>query len=100
MQAENYDPQKSPTGTPVGRQTLADVDVAVAECDKIIKLGSEEMRARLSSGGAINPKLLRELSRASMQRSKLVMRRITLLVESGDSMAMELIEKLMKVKVK
>lgn len=89
-----------PKGTPVGRQSIGEVDAGLAECEKTIKACSDAIRARLTSNGAIPPAVLRDLARANAQRSKLVMRRISLLLDAGDAAATELIEKLLKVKPK
>jgi hypothetical protein len=86
--------------TPIGRMPLSDVDVALADCDKTIKGHSETVKAKLAGNASIPPIVLRELSRANAQKSRLAMRRISLLVESGDAAAMDLLEKLMKVKPK
>jgi hypothetical protein len=84
--------------TPIGRLTLPEVDSALAECDKTIKTHSETVKAKLTSNASIPPAALRELSRANGQRARLTMRRIVLLLESGDSAVVDLIEKLVKVK--
>lgn len=97
-QAQNK--EHRPKGTPIGRQTLAQVDVGLTECDTVIKTCSDTVRAKLGTSSTIPPNLLRELARANAQRGKLVMRRIMMLVESGDPIASDLIDKLLKVKPK
>lgn len=82
-QAEKEQTTQRPKGTPVGRQTLAEVDAGLSECDKVIKSCSDAVKARLGGTGSIPPQLLRDLSRANVQRGKLMMRRISLLTESG-----------------
>ena len=89
-----------PKGTPVGRQTLVEVDVGLAECEAVIKTCSDAVKSKLGTNGSIPPNLLRDLARCNAQRYKLVMRRITLLMEGGDSVSQELLEKLLKVKPK
>ena len=89
-----------PTATPIGRKTIAEVDIALADCDKVIKSASDAVRSRLASNGSIPSQVLRELARANAQRSKLILRRIVLLIETGDASALEHIEKLLKVKPK
>lgn len=98
IQSENTETR--PKATPVGRQSIAEVDAGLAECEKVIKSCSDAVRTKLAGNGAIPPAVLRDLARANAQRSKLVMRRITLLLEIGDATAAELIEKLLKVKPK
>jgi hypothetical protein len=89
-----------PRGTPVGRQTLAEVDAGLAECEAVIKLCSDAVKIKLGINGSIPPNLLRDLARSNAQRQKLVLRRVTLLLESGDTISQDLIEKLMKIKPK
>jgi hypothetical protein len=87
-----------PKPTPIGRLTLSEVDAALADCDKTVKACSETVKSKLSGNAAIPTKVLRDLSRANAHRGRLVMRRITLLIDGGDAAAMELLERLMKVK--
>ena len=84
--------------TPIGRLPITEVDMALADCEKIIKSHSDTVKAKLAGNAAIPANVLRELSRANAQKAKLIMRRITLLIESGDSAAMELVDKLVKLK--
>lgn len=92
--------ENRPKATPVGRQSIAEVDEGLSECEKVIKTCSDAVRAKLAGNGAIPPAVLRDLARANAQRTKLVLRRITLLLESGDPGASDLLEKLLKVKPK
>jgi hypothetical protein len=87
-----------PKGVPIGRLTLPQIDAALADCDKAVKAHSETVKVKLAGNAAIPTSVLRELSRANTQRARLVQRRITLLIEAGDGAAMDLIEKLMKLK--
>ncbi len=100
QQAEGQSPVQRPKATPGGRQTISEVDQALAECEKVIKTCADAVRAKLAGNGAIPPAILLDLARANAQRTKLVLRRITLLLESGDSSASDLLEKLLKVKLK
>ena len=84
--------------TPIGRLAFTEVDKALAECEKTIKNHSDTVKAKLAGNAAIPGNVLRELSRANAQKAKLVMRRISLLLESCDQAALELVEKLMKIK--
>jgi len=88
-----------PKGTPIGRLSLPQVDASLTECDKTIKSHSETVKAKLASNAAIPTPVLRELSRANAQKARLVHRRISILIEAGDTAAMELVEKLLKVKL-
>jgi hypothetical protein len=82
----------------IGKLAILDVDKALTDCEKTIKLHSETVRAKLSINAAIPGTILRELSRANAIKSRLVMRRIALLVEAGDQAALDLIDKLIKLK--
>jgi hypothetical protein len=94
-------PQKEATekATPIGRMIIGEVDVALSECDKTIKACSELVKAKLATNSALPTNVLRDLSKANAHKGKLMMRRITLLIDSGDASVMELMEKLMKVKL-
>jgi hypothetical protein len=100
ISTENHETTKplKPKGVPIGRLTLSQIDAALLECDKTIKAHSETVKAKLPASVTIPTSVLRELSRANTQRSRLVQRRITLLIESGDGPTMELIDKLLKLK--
>jgi len=96
--------QKSPkepteTATPIGRMSIGEVDIALADCDKTIKTCSDLVKAKLASNAALPTSVLRDLSKANAHKGKLMMRRISLLIESGEASAMELLDKLMKVKL-
>lgn len=84
--------------TSIGRLPLAEVDMALVACEKNIKIHIETIKVKLNNNAAIPPTVLRELSKGNSQKSRLMMRRIALLVESGDSAVIELLDKLMKVK--
>ena len=87
--------EKTPS---IGRMSLTEVDVALMTCEKNIKSHVETVKAKLTSNASISPEVLRELSKGNSQKTRLVMRRIALLIESGDAAALELLDKLMKVK--
>ena len=84
--------------TSIGRMPLAEVDMALLVCEKNIKTHIETIKVKLTNNAAIPPTVLRELSKGNSQKSRLMMRRIALLIESGDSAVLELLDKLMKVK--
>jgi len=83
--------------TPIGRMTIAEVDVAIADCDRVITTNNATVKQKLTANAAIPPAVLRDLSRANSQRGRLVMRRISQLLEVGEPAAMDLIDKLLKV---
>lgn len=78
--------------------TLSEVDGALAVYDKSIRMNTELVKSKLAAGGAIPSEVLRDLSVANKQKARLTMRRIALLIETGDAGVMELIDKLCKFK--
>jgi hypothetical protein len=87
--------EKVPT---ISRLSLPEVDAALSTCEKSVKQHIETVKAKLTANASIPPTVLRELSKFNSQKSRLMMRRIALLIESGDSTVMELLDKLMKIK--
>jgi len=83
--------------TPIGRMTIAEVDAAITDCDRIITTNNATVKLKLTANAAIPPAVLRDLSRANSLRGRLVMRRISQLLETGEPAAMDLIDKLLKV---
>lgn len=92
-------PKQSGQTPTIGRMSLGDVDVALADCEKTIKSHSEIVKSKLACNGSIPSTVLRELSRANAQRGRLMMRRIALLIDTGDAAVVELLDKIMKIKV-
>jgi len=78
--------------------SLTEVDGALAVYDKTIRMNTELVKTKLTSGGAIPSDVLRDLSIANKQKARLTMRRIALLIETGDTAVMDLIDKLCKIK--
>jgi hypothetical protein len=78
--------------------SLTEVDGSIAVYDKTIRMNTELVKTKLTTGGAIPSDVMRDLSIANKQKSRLTMRRIALLIETGDSAVMDLIDKLCKVK--
>ena len=78
--------------------TLSEVDGVLAVYDKTIRMSTELIKSKLTSGGTIPSDVLRDLSIANKQKARLTMRRIALLIETGDSAVMDLIDKLCKLK--
>ena len=85
--------------TPIGRMTIGEVDAALSDCDKTIKTCSDLVKAKLATNASLPTNVLHDLSKANAHKGKLMMRRISLLIESGETSAMELLDKLMKVKL-
>ena len=90
-------PKQPSDKTPIGKMTIREVDAALADCEKIISTHTAMVKVKLNSNASITPSILRDLSRANAQRGRLVMRRISQLVELGEPAALELIDKLLKV---
>jgi hypothetical protein len=84
--------------TPIGRLTLPEVDLALAACEKTVKAHIDTVKAKLATNSSIPANILRELSHGNNLKSRLMKRRIALLIETGDAAVMELLQKLMKVK--
>ena len=82
----------------IGRLSLIDVDAALVDCEKTIKACSDAVKVKLNNNANISPIVLRDLSRANSKKTRLMMRRISLLIDIGDVAVTELLEKLMKVK--
>ena len=74
------------------------LDGALAVYDKTIRMNTELVKTKLTSGGAIPSDVLRDLSVANKQKARLTMRRIALLIETGNAAVMDLIDKLRKIK--
>jgi hypothetical protein len=83
---------------PLRALSLTEVDGALAVYDKTIRTSTELVKTKLTSGGSIPSDVLRDLSVANKQKARLTIRRITLLIETGDTAVMELIDKLCKIK--
>lgn len=77
--------------------SLTEVDSNIAKYDKTIRMNTELVKTKLVSGAPIPSGVLRELSAANKQKANLTMRRIALLIESGDRVALEVVEKLLKI---
>ena len=78
--------------------SLTEVDGALAVYDKTIRMNTELVKSKLTSGGAIPSDVLRDLSVANKQKARLTMRRIALLIETGDTAVIDMIDKLCKIK--
>ena len=96
----NQKPQKETTGkvTSIGRMTFGDVDAALVDCDKTIKTCSDLVKTKLANNSTLPTNVLRELSKANAHKSRLMIRRVALLIENGETTTMELLDKLMRVK--
>ncbi len=84
--------------TPIGRLMLPELDLAQAACEKTVKAHIETVKAKLATNSSIPANVLRELSKGNTQKARLMMRRIAMLIETGNAAVMELRDKLMKMK--
>ncbi len=109
IEETNQNPANKQTDKPKTRRTsneksirtlsLTEDDGALAVYDKTIRMNTEIFKSKLTAGGAIPSEVLRDLSIANKQKARLTMRRIALLVETGDIAVMELVDKLCKIKL-
>lgn len=78
--------------------SLQEVDIALGGYEKTIRMNTESIKSKLSSGATIPPDVLRDLAIANKQKNRLILRRINLLLETGDPNVIELIDKFCKLK--
>lgn len=69
--------------------TIGEVDTALADCDKTIKVCSDMIKAKLASNATLSTAVLRDLSRANTHKSKLIMRR-SLTLTNGEARVVDL----------
>lgn len=84
---------------PIGKMSIAEVDVEFANAEATIKRLNESVKAAFEANHPVNVDDLRQLQRMGQRRTKLVLRRIALVVANPSSQATDLLDKLMKVKV-
>lgn len=84
---------------PIGRMSIAEVDAEFANAETTIKRLNESVKAAFEVNHPVNVDDLRQLQRMGQRRTKLMLRRIALVVANPSSQANDLLDKLMKVKV-
>ena len=84
---------------PIGKMSIAEVDVEFANAEATIKRLNESVKAAFEANHPVNVDDLRQLQRMGQRRTKLVLRRIALVVANPSSQTTDLLDKLMKVKV-
>ena len=84
---------------PIGKMSIAEVDAAFSNAEATIKRLNESVKAAFESNHPVNVGDLRQLQRMGQRRTKLMLRRIALVVANPSSQANDLLDKLMKVKV-
>lgn len=95
---DNLDIRLKSNAKPIRTLSLTEVDAALAVSDKNIRVSTDLVKAKLASGASLPTEVLRSLSLANKMKSRLSMRRIALLMETGDPTAMGLVEKLCRIK--
>lgn len=91
--------KKQPDTQPIGKMSIAEVDAEFSKVEASTKRINEAVKAAFSAGQPVSVDDLRNLQRLTQQRTKLILRRIALLVANPPSQAADLLDKLMKVKV-
>jgi DNA replication initiation complex subunit (GINS family) len=84
---------------PIGKMSIAEVDAAFANAEATIKRLNESVKTEFEANHPVNVDDLRQLQRMGQRRTKLMLRRIALVVANPSSQANDLLDKLMKVKV-
>ena len=84
---------------PIGKMTIAEVDAEFAKAEATTKRLNESVKAAFEANQPVNVDDLRQLQRLSQRRTKLMLRRIALVIANPSSQATDLLDKLMKVKI-
>ena len=84
---------------PIGKMSIAEVDAEFANAEATIKLLNESVKTAFEANHPVNVDDLRQLQRMGQRRTKLMLRRIALVVSNPSTQANDLLDKLMKVKV-
>lgn len=84
---------------PIGKMSIAEIDAEFANTEVTIKRLNESVKAAFEANHPVNVDDLRQLQRMAQRRTKLMLRRIALVVANPSSQANDLLDKLMKVKV-
>jgi len=91
---------KKPAAAPVGKMNLVEVDAEFTKLDAVAKRLNESVKSALTSNQNVAVDDLRQLQRHSHRRMQLIVRRVSLLALSPDPAIKDLLDKLMKAKVK
>lgn len=83
----------------IGKMSIAEVDAEFANAEASIKRLNESVKTAFEANHPVNVDDLRQLQRMGQRRTKLMLRRIVLIVANPSSQANDLLDKLMKVKV-
>lgn len=96
-QGRNTNEQAEPTS--IGKMSIAQVDAEFAKVEATTKRLNESVKMAFEANQPVSVDDLRQLQRLTQRRTKLMLRRISLLVANPTSQASDLLDKLMKVKV-
>ncbi len=84
---------------PIGKMTIAEVDAEFAKAEATTKRLNESVKAAFEANQPVNVDDLRQLQRLGQRRTKLMLRRVALVIANPSSQATDLLDKLMKVKI-
>lgn len=84
---------------PIGKMTIAEVDAEFAKAETTTKRLNESVKAAFEANQPVNVDDLRQLQRLGQRRTKLMLRRVALVIANPSSQATDLLDKLMKVKI-
>ena len=84
---------------PIGKMTIAEVDAEFAKAEATTKRLNESVKAAFEANQPVNVDDLRQLQRLGQRRTKLMLRRVALVIANPSSQATDLLNKLMKVKI-
>jgi len=84
---------------PIGKMTIAEVDAEFAKAEASTKRLNESVKAAFEANQPVNVDDLRQLQRLGQHRTKLMLRRVALVIANPSSQATDLLDKLMKVKI-
>ena len=83
----------------IGKMTIAEVDAEFTRAEATTKRLNESVKAAFEANQPVNVDDLRQLQRLGQRRTKLMLRRIALVIAIPTSQAADLLDKLMKVKI-
>ncbi len=84
---------------PIGKMTIAEVDAEFAKAEATTKRLNESVKVAFEANQPVNVDDLRQLQRLGQRRTKLMLRRVALVIANPSSQATDLLDKLMKVKI-
>ena len=83
----------------IGKMTIAEVDAEFAKAEATTKRLNESVKAAFEANQPVNVDDLRQLQRLGQRRTKLMLRRVALVIANPSSQATDLLDQLMKVKI-